>query len=161
MPYTPYHFGPAGLLGYIFRKWIDLPVFVLANVVIDIEVLVNNILHIGWPYHRFCHTLIGGSAVGLVWGVLAYFIAGILLKRTKIKYQPRFWKMAISGILGGQLHSVIDSFYHYDVKIFWPMQKNPFWNIISQSQVKELCLVCFAVLAILYIWSRLKKRQSV
>ena len=167
MPITPYHFGPAGLLGYIFRRWIDLPVFVLANVAVDIEVLVNNVRHLGWPYHKFCHTLIGGSAVGLVWGVLAYFFAVLLLKRTKIKisYQPRFWKMAISGVLGGQFHSVVDSFYHYDVKIFWPMQKNPFWNILSQNQIKEICIISFVILAALILLSaaikiKNKNRQS-
>ena len=39
MPVTPYHFGPNGLVGLLFKRWIDLPVVVLANVVIDMEVL--------------------------------------------------------------------------------------------------------------------------
>jgi hypothetical protein len=158
MPYTPYHFGPAGLLGYIFRRWIDLPVFVLANVAVDVEVLIHNIRHLGWPIHRFCHTLIGGSAVGLVWGVLAYFIAEWLLKLTKSKlsYKPHFWKMAISGILGGQFHSIVDGIYHYDVKTFWPMQKNPLWHILSHNQIEMICIISFVILAVLYILSRIK-----
>ena len=40
MPFTPYHFGPSGFVGLVFGKWIDLPVFVLANVIVDVEVLV-------------------------------------------------------------------------------------------------------------------------
>ncbi|MHC4299546.1 MAG: hypothetical protein ACYS7Y_19890 [Planctomycetota bacterium] len=36
MPFTPYHFGPSGCVGLILRKWIDVPVFVLTNVIIDI-----------------------------------------------------------------------------------------------------------------------------
>ncbi len=39
MPFTPYHFGPSGFVGLVFGKWIDLPVFVLANVIVDVEVL--------------------------------------------------------------------------------------------------------------------------
>lgn len=167
MPYTPYHFGPAGLVGYIFRRWIDLPVFILANVAIDVEVIVHNALNLGWPTHRFCHTLIGSSAVGFVWGILAYFIAEWLLKLPKIKisYQPHFWKMAISGILGGQLHSIIDGIYHYDVKTFWPMQKNPLWNILSHNQIEKVCIVCFVILTALVLLSaaikiKTKNRQS-
>ena len=72
MPITPYHFGPAGLLGYIFRRWIDLPVFVLANVIVDIEVLLVSLMQFGRPFHRYGHTFIIGAAVGAVWGFVAY-----------------------------------------------------------------------------------------
>ena len=40
MPFTPYHFGPSGFFGLALKKWIDLPVFLLANVIIDVEVLL-------------------------------------------------------------------------------------------------------------------------
>ena len=45
MPFTPYHVGPSGFVGLVFGKWIDLPVFVLANVIVDVEVLAvqNNV----------------------------------------------------------------------------------------------------------------------
>jgi len=49
MPFTPYHFGPSGFWGLAFRKWLDLPVFVLANVIVDIEVLVIWFFGLGWP----------------------------------------------------------------------------------------------------------------
>ena len=41
MPFTPYHFGPSGFIGLLFRKWLDVPVIVATNVLIDIEVIVD------------------------------------------------------------------------------------------------------------------------
>ena len=72
MPITPYHFGPSGFVGLALRKWLDIPVFVLANVVVDIEVLVIRLLGLGWPAHRYSHTLLIGAVVGAIWGVAAY-----------------------------------------------------------------------------------------
>ncbi len=31
MPVTPFHFGPSALIGLPLKRWIDIPVFVLAN----------------------------------------------------------------------------------------------------------------------------------
>jgi hypothetical protein len=43
MPFTPYYFGPNGFVGLVFKKLLDLPVFILSNIIIDFEVL----FHIG------------------------------------------------------------------------------------------------------------------
>ena len=37
MPFTPFHFGPHGCVGLPISKKINVLVFVLANVVVDIE----------------------------------------------------------------------------------------------------------------------------
>ena len=162
MPLTPYHFGPAGLIGYIFRKWIDLPVFVLANVAVDTEVLLVRCMQLGWPYHRLGHTFLIGSAIGAVWGLIAY--AGLpvlnrLMKKIRIPYQTNIFKMVISGILGVWLHVFIDGIYHYDVKPFWPIRKNCLWRLLSQNQVKWICIICLVIFAILYVLS-LKKQSA-
>lgn len=49
MPITPYHFGPDGFVGLLFKRWLDPPVFVLANVVVDLEVGTIALLHLGHP----------------------------------------------------------------------------------------------------------------
>lgn len=103
MPFTPYHFGPSGFIGLVFRKWIDVPVFVLSNVIVDVEVLVAAFFRLGPPYHRYCHTLLIGAAVGALWGVAAYRLRPlfeVIMDMARIPYKPGFWKMVISGILG-------------------------------------------------------------
>jgi membrane-bound metal-dependent hydrolase YbcI (DUF457 family) len=160
MPVTPYHFGPSGLVGYIFRRWIDLPVFVFANVIVDIEVLLVNLMNFGRPHHRFAHTFLVGSVVGIVWGLVAYTglpVLNRLMKITRIPYQTNAFKMIISGILGVWFHVLIDGIYHYDVKPFWPLQKNYLWRLLSHNQIKLICIICFAVFVLMYVLSLINK----
>jgi hypothetical protein len=149
MPFTPYHFGPSGFVGLVFRKWLDIPVFVLANVVVDIEVLFNH----HWPAHRHFHTLLIGAAVGAIWGIAAYPLRHLfekIMRILRIPYQTGFRKMVVSGVLGVWLHVVIDAIYHCDVQVFWPSNANPLSGLISHEQVKILCVAFFFAALILY-----------
>ncbi len=153
MPFTPYHFGPSGFVGLVFKKWLDIPVFVLANVIVDIEVLI----YANWPKHRYVHTLLIGAVVGAVWGVTAYPLRG-LFKRImgilRLPYETGFWKMVISGILGIWLHVLIDGAYHYDVRMFWPNKTISLWRTahlyVDKGQIKTMCLAFFVPAIILY-----------
>ena len=155
MPFTPYHFGPSGFVGLVFRRWLDIPVFVLANVIVDVEVLVVGMLELGWPIHRYCHTLLVGAAVGAVWGLLAYTIKPVFrtaMQLIRLPYQTNLLKMVISGILGVWFHVLIDSFRWRDVKMFWPSRVRPLYNLISKGQVKAVCLACFVAAAVVYVF---------
>ncbi len=126
MPFTPYHFGPSGFISLALRRWIDVPVFILANVIIDIEVLFTG-------HHSYCHTFLIGAAVGAAWGVAAYPFRSIfkwLMNMVCLPYKKSFWKMVISGILGMWLHVLVDGAYHYGVRMFWP-NKVPLWRLIN------------------------------
>jgi membrane-bound metal-dependent hydrolase YbcI (DUF457 family) len=154
MPYTPYHFGPSGFIALTFRKWIDPAVFVLANVIVDIEVLVIMLLGIGWPMHRYCHTLLIGAAVGIVWGLAAYLLRYFFKKIMKIfhiSYKTGFWKMLVSGVLGAWFHVVVDAVYHWDVRMFWPSNAKPLYGLVTQQQVNIICTIFFIPAIILYI----------
>ena len=156
MPITPYHFGPSAFVGLTLRKWLDIPVFVLANVIVDIEVLVIGLLGLVWPTHRYCHTLLIGAVVGVIWAVVAYRLRHFfkkIMQVLRIPYQTSFWKMAVSGALGVWLHVVIDAIYHWDVQIFWPSKAKPLYGLISQGQVKILCVGFFIAAAIAYAFA--------
>lgn len=150
MPYTPYHFGPSGFIGLVFRKWIDVPVFVLANVIVDIEVLLWD----KFPMHRYVHTLLFGAAAGAVWGIAAYLLRNYFeraMRLIHIPYKPTFWKMLISGVLGIWLHIAIDAVYHVDVRLFWPTWARPLWRLLSHGQVKAVCLAFWLLAVVIYI----------
>jgi membrane-bound metal-dependent hydrolase YbcI (DUF457 family) len=160
MPFTPYHFGPSGFLGLTFRKWLDIPVFVLANVIVDLEVLFNR----HWPVHRYFHTLLIGAAVGAIWGIAAYplrHIFGKIMRIIRIPYQTGLRKMVVSGILGVWLHVVIDAIYHCDVKVFWPSNANPLSGLMTHGQVKILCIVSFFAAVLLYALILKRSRRMV
>lgn len=154
MPYTPFHFGPSGFIALVLRKWIDPAVFVLANVIVDIEVLVIILLGIGWPRHRYCHTLLIGAAVGIVWGLATYPLRNFFKKIMQIfhiSYKTGFWKMLVSGVLGAWFHVVIDAIYHEDVRMFWPSDAKPLHTLLTQQQVNIICTIFFIPAIILYI----------
>lgn len=154
MPFTPYHFGPSGFIGLTFRKYIDIPVFVLANVAVDIEVLIIVLLGLGRPVHRYFHTLLVGAAVGAVWAIAAYLMRNIfkeIMRSLRIPYQTGFLKMLISGILGVWFHVTLDSIYHGDVRMLWPSRARPLYRLISQGQMEAVCVAFFIAAVVPYI----------
>lgn len=154
MPFTPYHFGPSGFIGLVLRKWLDIPVFVLANVIVDLEVLVINFLGVGWPIHRYVHTLLIGAAAGILWATVAWPLRNLfkmIMQTLRIPYQTSFLKMLVSGVLGVWLHVVIDSIYHWDVRVFWPSKVKPLYKLITGQQVEAICLVFLIAALVLYI----------
>jgi membrane-bound metal-dependent hydrolase YbcI (DUF457 family) len=129
VPFTPYHIGPNGVIAFLFRRWLDVPVLILANVVIDLEVLWSmHFAHPGqWPHRIFhLHTLLIGGLAGAVFGVLCWRIVPIRrllawgMSLLKIPYRPRPWSMTLSGLLGAWLHVLVDAIYHFDVQLLWP-----------------------------------------
>jgi len=155
MPFTPYHFGPNGFIGLTFRKWIDIPVFVLANVVVDVEVLVIVLFNLGWPRHRYCHTLLIGAAVGGLWGVAAYRLRHLfkkIMQLFRIPYKADLRRMVVSGVLGVWLHVLIDAPYHSDIMIFWPNKTISLWRVchrhVSDEQIETVC-IAFLIAAII------------
>jgi len=154
MPFTPYHFGPSGFIGLALRKYIDVPVFVLANVIVDMEVLVINLLELGRPVHRYTHTLLLGAATGVIWAIAAYPLRHLfkkIMQIIRIPYQTDLRKMVISGVLGVWLHVVIDAIYHWDVPLLWPSRARPLWRLLSQGQVKSICIAFLVAAAVLYV----------
>ncbi len=160
MPFTPYHFGPSGFIGLVFRKWLDIPVFVLANVIVDVEVLVVMLFNLGWPRHRYCHTFLIGAAVGTLWGLAAWPLRDLfkkIMQLFRIPYKTSLSKMVISGILGFWLHILIDGAYHFDVKIFWPNKIISIWRMIhrhlGKEQIETICLIFFIAALVPYIFA--------
>ncbi len=154
MPFTPYHFGPSGFVGLALRKWLDVPVFVLANVVVDLEPLAVILLDLNYPLHGYVHTFLGGTVVALFWGLIAYRGRSILqwlMKLLHVSYETNFCKMLLSAIGGIWFHILLDSFCWEDTRPFWPLNTNPFANVITAETIYLLCTISFIPAVILYI----------
>jgi hypothetical protein len=177
MPITPYHFGPSGLLGLLFRRWIDPVVFVAANIVVDVEVLVSFFnLSIAWAHRVWhVHTLLVGGIVGGIFGLACWDIRPVrrrierLARAMRIPYTASARGMILGGALGIWLHVLIDSLYHFDVQALWPWPYNPFfrmWNVFYTEPriphwIRVGCLVCFVPAVIVWRWIVVRsKRQS-
>jgi len=143
MPFTPYHFGPAGFLGLVFKKRIDIPAFVLANVAVDIEPLALMIFRVSGNHHRFFHTLIGATLAGIALAIALFpprKIIAELMNLLHLPYETTFLKITIWAVLGGWFHVFIDSICHWDVRPFWPSRIRPLYWLVNYDQLKYICL---------------------
>ncbi|MCD6175429.1 MAG: hydrolase [Planctomycetes bacterium] len=146
MPFTPYHFGPSGFVGLLFRRWLDVPVFIAANILIDIEVLVDQQFAPGWPVHQLWHfhTLLIGGLAGAIFGLVAYYIKPVrwLCEKSMsligLPSKATLLSMVLAGLLGAWLHVIIDSFYHYDIQIFWPYRDNTIFRWINSGKMSNM-----------------------
>ena len=103
MPFTPFHFGAHACVALPLRKKIDVTVFILANVVIDIEPLMVMVFNLNYPLHGYAHTFIGAGIVGLIFGVFSWFFRSVFQKIAKIFHLPEISSLKqflISGITG-------------------------------------------------------------
>jgi membrane-bound metal-dependent hydrolase YbcI (DUF457 family) len=153
MPFTPFHFGPSALIGLPLKRWIDIPVFVFANVVVDFEPLTVMVFRPHYPLHGYFHTFLIGGILGLLWGLAAYPFRPAwrsLMGIVGLSYQPTLPKMMISGMLGIWLHVIIDSMYHNGMNPFFPITGNPFYGIISYSKVLFICNISLVAALVIY-----------
>ena len=130
IPFTPFHFGPGVLVKACSPGGFWLTSFVVANVLIDVEVLYY-LRNYDPPIHRHLHTYLGGTAMGLLAGLLMFGVVQIA-----VRCRPAGWRWVrqmasttirrqlcesvIAGVTGGVTHIFLDSLMHDDMHPFWP-----------------------------------------
>ncbi len=127
MPFTPFHFGLNGLVGWSLKRWVDLPVLVLASVIVDIEPLTVMYYKLDVPIHWICHTFLIGALVGAAWGLVAYLARPLLklgMELLQLPYETGLKRMVAGGVLGVWLHVFVDAFLYREMNPFWPAGGN-------------------------------------
>ena len=154
MPFTPFHFGPSACIALPLSRYIDVPVFILANVAVDVEPLLVMVFDLNYPVHGYCHTLLIGSLVGILWAAIAYSGRSILravMEALRLSYKTSFRKMLASAILGVWFHVMIDSLIHSDIKPCYPFAYNPVSGLITAGTVRLICAVSFIPALMIYL----------
>jgi hypothetical protein len=72
MPFTPFHWGPAFLIGLYFFEFLDLPSLLVASVVHDVEGLYIVVFRPHVTHHGPIHTYIVASIMGIVVAVATH-----------------------------------------------------------------------------------------
>jgi len=160
MPLTPLHLGPALLLGFIFRKRLDIIALALGSVILDIEcvykiLIGDRLLHAG-----FFHSFIGAIIAGIILGLVLYLFDNKIYRFKhwlKIDQKTSF-SMIISGsVIGTVSHVFLDAFLYPEMRPFYPLSINPLYNhsiiIIAHVLVYAFCLLCFIPTAYVYVRS--------
>ncbi len=146
------------------RRYIDVPVFLAANVVVDIEPLLVILFSFDYPFHGYCHTLFIGGLIGIFFGCAAYPFRALIrtgMSEIHLRYSTTLPKMAISGMLGVWLHILFDAVMHSDTTPFYPLSPvNPLFGIISASNLETVCTLFFLPAVGLYYLARRKKNTG-
>lgn len=155
MPFTPFHFGLHTCVALPLQRYIDVPLFVGANVAIDIEPLLVMVYGFDYPLHGYCHTFLFGSLVGLLLGPIAFPFRkriGRVMSQLRLPYSTNLLKMAISGILGAWMHILFDMPLYQDIKPFYPLSANPLYDIVSAKAVYGTCALLFLPALVIYLY---------
>lgn len=137
MPLTPLHLAA----GLPLKKYVSIKSFIIANVLIDLEVGVGMFFYmdqLGYSLHRGMHTF-GGATVAVI---VTMFIG--------IPYKGKVLPWLYGALLGAYSHILLDALVHSDVRPFAPfMQGNPLFLDIHA----EVSIACAVVLTYyLVIW---------
>ncbi|NVM19816.1 MAG: hypothetical protein HWN80_19090 [Candidatus Lokiarchaeota archaeon] len=155
MPFTPFHLGPALVIGIIFIYYIDFPTLLVASVILDIEPFLVLLLDLNYPLHGFFHSFLGGTIIILPLSIIMFKIRPYLnpiMDYIKIKQKSSFPNILTASIIGIYLHLLLDAPLYSDIQPFFPLNFNPFLNISDLwSNITYLfCGYCFLVAIILY-----------
>lgn len=144
MPFTPFHFGPALLVGYPLRRRIDFGTFLLANVITDVRATLVFFDVLSAPRHGMVHNSYLGAfvvALGLAGSVLL-FARQYPTTAHEISSRPEsVTAVTLASVAGTWLHTTLDAFHHPDMQPFYPLPGNPLYELTSYLTFSEDVLV--------------------
>jgi membrane-bound metal-dependent hydrolase YbcI (DUF457 family) len=141
-------------VGLPLHRHLDVPVFIGANVMVDIEPLMVMWFDLDYPLHGYCHTLLVGGLVGLSWAALAYpfrDLIGKCMGLLCLPYATSLRKMVLSGVTGAWLHVLFDAVLYRDVKPLYPLEGNPILGLASTRVLYGFCAACFLPALAIYL----------
>jgi len=161
MPFTPFHFGPALLIGLLFFPILDLPALLVSSVIIDIEPIYLGFQ--GAPYlHGFFHSYLGASILAVFVALAVYPFRKILNRILAVFMLPQrssFIKILAASFVGAYSHIFLDSFLYSEMQPFYPFEANPFLGVVSSRTVYSFCSVSFLLGLVLYVYRAVKAQR--
>lgn len=171
MPITPLHLGPALGIGLPLKRFIHVPTFILANVMLDLEPFIVLVLGLPYPLHGYFHTFLLAIPVGVglslfMYSTDKYFqsLYKLLLLENGNKKLKAF---VASGVSGTVLHILLDSPLYSDIRPFYPVDVNPLYNPSYASIINDICiflgligLLYYVVLVIYNVKNKLQRTDT-
>ncbi|WP_406670613.1 metal-dependent hydrolase [Methanolobus sp. ZRKC4] len=159
MPFTPFHLGPAFLLGEIFEKKISLISILLGSTVVDLR--ATYCLFAGCrPLHGPLHTFLGATTVAFLLSLLLFSQRKWLQRITdklKIEQKYSFMSLLAGSLIGTWSHVFLDSFLYTDIRPLWPLPNNPLLGLVSSGAIYLICLLSFLPATGIYCYKYLKR----
>ncbi|MFX1368696.1 MAG: hypothetical protein ACFFAY_08875 [Promethearchaeota archaeon] len=153
MPFTPYHFGPAFLLGVVVFPVLDIAALMISSVVLDLEPLVVLMFGLPSPLHGNLHTFLGAAIVAALTACVIWVIRTPLqqlLSLFALSHDPTFSTVLISSVIGTYSHVLLDSFLYAEMNPFFPLLGNPLLGLIEAATIYQFCVYCMMFGLVIY-----------
>ena len=168
VPFTPFHLGPALLFGLALSVAFDLPTLLVASVIPDVEPFYVMYFHVSdYPLHGFFHSYIGSSILAVLVALVIYPLKNQLNKimvNFRISQKSSFKKILFTSFVGVYFHVFLDSFLYEEMSPFYPLQGNPFINLLvaygKYSVIYGFCSIT-ALLGIILYFYKIRKGVAV
>ena len=161
MPFTPFHLGPALLFGLLLFPHLDLPTFLVSNVIVDLEPFLILFLGLPGPLHGPFHSYTLGTLVALGTALLMVLMQPLtrpIMSLFRLRQESSPKKVLITAVLGLYLHLTLDAFLYPEIRIFYPLVGNPLLGLVSMYTVYQFCIISFLPSLILYLYRLFKKQ---
>ena len=148
MPFTPFHFGPSGLIGLLLLKWVDFPTILIASVAIDIEPLLVLMFNLSYSLHGFFHSFFGATLIALLLILIMRYLRGylsVLMDSFKLTQDVTLKSIALGAFIGVYSHILLDAPIYVEMNPFFPIIGNPFLikNPFISLEISIFCVFCF------------------
>lgn len=155
MPFTPYHFGPALLIGVALWSWLHWPTLIAASLIVDVEPILAFTVLVSYPLHGYFHTFLASLVGGLLVGLFMYFIdrsfkriyRGLALVEKDLGLKGYL----VAGVIGWFVHVLYDAPLYYEMMPFYPLEGNPLYSSLPYPALQAfyVVLLCTGVVAYL------------
>ena len=108
-----------------------------------------------WPFSvlffNLPYKLHGISHSFLIALIIALIISIVRIKFSdKLKLKRSFNFIFLSSLIGTFSHVILDIPLYKDMTPFWPSLINPFYGLISYSNIILFCIICFVLAGIIF-----------
>lgn len=144
MPLTPFHIGPALLIGYPLRRRLDLVTFLIAAVITDVRAVLVFFDVLSGPMHGLLHnTYLGSFAVALVLaGSVLLFTRRFPSISQQISTRPESVPAVVgASVAGTWLHVTLDAFTHAGIQPFYPLAGNLLFGSVGVFVIYGVCVL--------------------
>ncbi|MFC1803728.1 hypothetical protein ACFL0D_07170 [Thermoproteota archaeon] len=152
--FTPYHVGPALLVALLIYPLLDIPTFIIANLILDLEPLAVALGMINWSMHGVFHSITLSSFVGIVLALFMYILrryTKLIQIGKRLPQNPSLKDFIVTSIIGVWFHVFLDAFIYSDLNLFYPIQWNPLVGLIPFQTIIKFCVLSLPAAFILYL----------
>lgn len=148
MPFTPFHFGPALLIGYPLRQRMDFLTFLVANVIVDVRATLVFFGVLSGPLHGPLHTYLGAFALAVVLaGSVLLFARRYPSVAQQMSSRPESVKaVGVASVAGTWLHVTLDAILYPNMQPFYPLAGNPWYGLTSSAIIYGVCVLAFLLI---------------